>query len=137
MTTPEFSTSVRVYFEDTDTAGIVYHANYLKYMERARTEWLRRLGMTSRQLIDAEGSVFVVHHVSIDFHRPAYLDDMLELKTTVPLMRGASVEFDHRISHAERGAVVDARLRCVFVDRATHRPRRIPAALREEFGHAG
>lgn len=137
MTTTEFNTTVRVYFEDTDTAGIVYHANYLKYMERARTEWLRRLGMTSRQLIDTEDAVFVVHHVTMDFHRPAFLDDLLELHTSVPLMRGASVEFDHRVSHAGRGALVDARLRCVYVDRGSHRPRRIPPALRQEFGHAG
>ncbi len=79
-----FSWPVRVYYEDTDTGGIVYYANYLKFFERARTEWLRNFGLNQDKLAQEEGLIFVVHRATLDFLRPARLDDMLEV-TVEPL----------------------------------------------------
>ncbi len=79
-----FSWPVRVYYEDTDTGGVVYYANYLKFFERARTEWLRSFGLNQDKLAQEEGLIFVVRRALLDFLRPARLDDMLEV-TVEPL----------------------------------------------------
>lgn len=89
----EFTLHTRVYYEDTDAAGIVYHANYLKFMERARTEWLRRLGYDQRQLAVEHELGFVVRKMVIDFIRPARLDDRLEIVSKVTRCGKASIIF--------------------------------------------
>ena len=81
-----FSWPVRVYYEDTDSGGVVYYANYLKFFERARTEWLRNFGLNQDKLAREQGLIFVVHRATLDFVRPARLDDMLDV-TVEPLKR--------------------------------------------------
>lgn len=88
-----FSWPLRVYYEDTDAGGIVFYANYLKYFERARTEWLRAAGIAQQQLADEARRVFVVKKTAIDYHAPAKLDDRLEITVEVDKLGRASVEF--------------------------------------------
>ena len=85
---------VRVYYEDTDAGGVVYYANYLKFMERARTEWLRTRGFEQDVLIKEQDLVFAVRSLSIDYLRPARLDDLLQVRVTVSELRRASIVFE-------------------------------------------
>ncbi len=85
---------IRVYYEDTDAGGVVYYANYLKYFERARTEWLRHLGVDQSQLAKTEGRLFVVKNVEIQYRRPAKLDDELSIQTEVSRLGRASIQFE-------------------------------------------
>jgi acyl-CoA thioester hydrolase len=119
---------VRVYYEDTDAAGVVYYANYLKYMERARTEWLSSLGFELADLERLFGIVFVVHHVEIEYRRPARLGDELDATLTlIELHRARMVAMQDVL----RGDAVftSARVRLVCLDRSNWRPIRIPATL--------
>ncbi|HMA11227.1 MAG TPA: tol-pal system-associated acyl-CoA thioesterase [Steroidobacteraceae bacterium] len=120
---------VRVYYEDTDAGGVVYHASYLCYLERARTEWLRALGYSQARLKQEESLVFTVVGMRLDFLRPARLDDLLRVRSRVKLSGGASVEFDQEILRdSERILAANVRVACL--DAASFRPRRLPAALR-------
>ncbi|WP_019012593.1 tol-pal system-associated acyl-CoA thioesterase [Elioraea tepidiphila] len=126
---PAHRFALRVYFEDTDAGGVVYHASYLRFAERARTEWLRDLGLPHRQLIDESGLIFVVKRLSIEYHRPARLDESLVVETRVAGIGGASVELRQEIGRGGEGiATLDVALACVRL--ATGRPERIPATLR-------
>src|ERR1700761_2877999 len=87
---------IRVYYEDTDMGGIVFYANYLKYFERARTEWLRARGVSQRALTEASGTMFVVRSTALDYHAPARLDDWIEIETRVGRIGRASVDFDQQ-----------------------------------------
>ena len=84
---------VRVYYEDTDFSGRVYHASYLRFLERGRTEWLRRRGFAHRDLAENSGVVFAVRSLQIEYLAPAMMDDLLEVETSVAAVRGASIEF--------------------------------------------
>ncbi|MFQ3623461.1 MAG: tol-pal system-associated acyl-CoA thioesterase [Acetobacteraceae bacterium] len=124
--------NVRVYFEDTDAGGIAYHAAHLRFAERARTEWLRALGVPHRQLIEEEGLIFVVKRLVIEYHRPARLDESLEVGTAVGALGGASVTLRQVIARdGEAIASLDVVLACVR--HATGRPERIPERLRALF----
>lgn len=126
----QFVLKQRVYWEDTDAGGIVYYANYLKFLERARTEWLRSLGHDQTGLARREQIVFVVRSVTVEYLRPARLDD--ELSIGVSLVRcGASImELQQRIERQnERLVSADVKLACVRI--AAFQPVRIPRALRE------
>lgn len=118
---------VRVFYEDTDAGGIVYHSQYLNFAERARTECVRSIGVNQGALLD-EGFAFAVHRVEVDFVRPARLDDLLEVVTGVDVIGAASVDFRQEI---RRDGQVLARLavRVAFI-RLDGRPARIPAQLR-------
>lgn len=118
---------IRVYYEDTDAAGIVYHAQYLCFMERARTEFMRALGLDHSRLRDEHGCVFTVRRCTLDFARPAGLDDLLEVVTWIREVRGARMLVDQDV---RRDAVVVAagRLELAVVG-VTMRPRRLPAPL--------
>ena len=94
---PAFTFPVRIYYEDTDAAGVVYYANYLRFCERARSEWLRTLGIGQRQMLDAGGPVFVVRSVQADYLAPARLDDDLTIVSTIHDLRNVSVLFSQRI----------------------------------------
>jgi acyl-CoA thioester hydrolase len=120
-----FTWTVRVYYEDTDAGGIVYYANYLKFFERARTEWLRSLGIQQQDLLDREGAAFVVKSASIDYIAAARLDDELTLTLTVEKLGRASVQFAQQ---ALRGDVLlaSASVKVGCVDKATMRPRSLP-----------
>jgi acyl-CoA thioester hydrolase len=124
--------TVRVYYEDTDFTGIVYHANYLRYMERGRTNYLRLLGTDHRVLFEetekeAPGFAFVVRSMSIDFFRPARMDDVLEVLTEPEDVRGASIALQQRVMRSDE-LLVEARVRVAFVSGGRARP--IPKPLR-------
>jgi acyl-CoA thioester hydrolase len=120
-----FSWPARVYWEDTDGGGIVYYANYLRYLERARTEWLRSFGYSQASLADDAGIVFTVVSLTIDYRRPARLDDELTITCTPRADGAASVRFAQRVLRAgEMLAEADVRVACV--DARTLRPKRIP-----------
>lgn len=125
------SITVRVYYEDTDLAGVVYYANYLRFIERGRSEALRSLGI-DQVALKAEGLVFVVRSLSIDYLSPARFDDLLEVRTRVTQLKGASVEMCQEIW---RGAdrLIDARVTVACMD-AAGRPQRLPPGVRERLG---
>jgi acyl-CoA thioester hydrolase len=120
-----FDWTVRVYYEDTDAGGIVFYANYLKFFERARTEWLRATGVGQQELLDTDGAAFVVKSASLDYHAPARLDDVLTIRTTVEKLGRASVQFAQQ---AWKGDVLltSASVKVGCVDTATMRPRALP-----------
>lgn len=128
-----FNWSVRVYYEDTDGGGVVYYANYLKYLERARTEWLRQLGCEQRELLRSERLVFVVRSVQLDYRRPARLDDLLQVCTRVDALRGASLTFAQQIVLPREHIVCAATVRVACVHADTWRPQPLPAALLREI----
>ena len=123
-----FSLPVRVYYEDTDAAGVVYYANYLKFMERARTDWLAALGFPLPAFEREHGVVFVVHRCEIDFLRPARLNDALTVTVEVE-QRGACRLVTRQ--EVRRGGTVltSARVTLACVDAARWQPVRIPAPL--------
>lgn len=122
-----FSWPVRVYYEDTDAGGIVFYANYLKFFERARTEWLRAAAVGQQALRDEEGAIFVVKGASIDYHAPARLDDALNLTLSIEKLGRASVQF---LQQAWLGEVLlaSATVKVGCVDAVTLRPRALPDA---------
>jgi acyl-CoA thioester hydrolase len=125
-----FAWPIRVYFEDTDAGGVVFHANYLNYLERARTEWLRARGVSQRALAADRGLLFAIASLDIRFLSPARLDD--ELLATCALARrgGASLEFRQQIIRRMDNAVLaDARVRAACLDAASFRPRPLPEDL--------
>ena len=125
-----FTWPVRVYYEDTDSGGVVYYANYLKFFERARTEWLRNFGLNQDKLAQEEGLIFVVRRAELEFERPARLDDLLEL--TVEPLKLARV-YVQLAQEARRGAEVLARaeIQVVRLNRHNFKPAAIPQFLRD------
>lgn len=123
--TAEFHWPIRVYYEDTDVAGIVYHANYLRYFERARTEWLRARGAHQTGLKGEHGVVFVVAGMEIAFRQPARMDDELVVVTKTHRIRRASMCFSQQIL---RGAelLCTAEVRAGCLDAQTYRPVAFP-----------
>lgn len=119
---------IRVYYEDTDAAGIVYHANYLKFAERGRTEFLRQLGFGQEEMRRTTGLAFAVRHCAADYLRPAVLDDELTVATRLLELRGASLTVEQRIERAgEALARLTLRLACIGPG---GRPARLPGRLR-------
>ncbi len=125
----EFLFPVRVYYEDTDAGGIVYYANYLKFAERARTEYIRALGMRQQDALEDDDKFgFVVRHCEIDYQAPAVLDDELIVSCKVTEMGGASCTMHQEITRGDQVlAVVD--VKAVYVSLKTKRPSRIPREL--------
>jgi acyl-CoA thioester hydrolase len=124
---------LRVYFEDTDAGGVVYHASYLRFAERARTEYLRDLGLPHQQLIAREGLIFVVKRVVVEYHRPALLDDSLIVTTRPVKLGGASLALAQGVERSgSEGvqAIASLAVDLVCVRLADMRPARIPAGLR-------
>jgi acyl-CoA thioester hydrolase len=120
---------VRIYWEDTDAGGIVYHSNYLNFAERGRTEMVRGLGLKQSELADG-GFVFAVRHMDVDFLKPARLDDLLEVASTITQVAGASMEVHQVISRLDDGAeLVRLHVRLAFIS-LDGRPVRIPADLK-------
>ncbi len=120
---------MRIYFEDTDAGGVVYHANYLHFAERARTEALRAMGLPHSEMMLQHGVIFVVRHAELDYQRPARLDDWLTIETTTVSVGGASVRLRQRVLRGEEIlAVVDLTL--VSLRLQTGRAERMPAAWR-------
>jgi acyl-CoA thioester hydrolase len=130
-----FSWAARVYWEDTDGGGIVYYANYLRFLERARTEWLRSLGYSQNELAREPGIVFTVSNLTIEYRRPARLDDELTITCEPQVERAASMRFAQRIyrrpgdGSTEETLLVEANVGVVCVDARTLRPKRLPDFL--------
>ncbi len=121
-----FTWNVRVYYEDTDAGGIVFYANYLKFFERARTEWLRAVDVGQQALLHDHGAMFVVKSTSVDYHAPAKLDDALELKLTIEKFGRASLQFVQE-AWCDNALLTSARVKVGCVDASTLRPRALPA----------
>lgn len=127
----------RVYYEDTDAGGIVYYVNYLKFMERARTERLRSLGFAQSQLV-GDDLLFVVHSAEARYHAPARLDDELQVSAEVMEMKRASLRFRQQVRRAADGVLLcegQVLVACVRAD--SLKPRAIPEALRSAFASSG
>ena len=129
---------MRVYYEDTDAGGVVYYANYLKFMERARTEWLRALGFEQDHLREEQGVIFAVRHVVVDFVRPARFNMALQVDSRITACRGASLTFDQRITRAGEppaDVMCQGQVQVVCLDAGSMRPRRLPPAMATEIAH--
>jgi acyl-CoA thioester hydrolase len=122
---------VRAYFEDTDLSGMVYHANYLRWFERARTELLRLLGIEQRSAVDSGEGFYTVTEIQVRYYLPARLDDMVTIQTVAEELRGATCRLSQRALRGET-LLCEARLRIGFVG-PDGRARRQPAAWREAF----
>lgn len=127
-----FSLPLRVYYEDTDAAGVVYYANYLCYCERARTEWLRALGFEQQQMRLKRGLAFVVRSIKADYLSPGLLDDALEVVTRIETLGGASIVFAQTIVRAGK-PLFDGRFVIACVDLNKKRPAPLPADVRTQF----
>jgi acyl-CoA thioester hydrolase len=129
-----FSWAARVYWEDTDGGGIVYYANYLRFLERARTEWLRSLGHSQQELAQTTGILFAVAGLSVEYRRPARLDDELIITCEPRSERATVMRFLQRIyrrsaTGAADNLLVEADVRVVCVDKRTLKPKRLPDFL--------
>ena len=131
MTAPLFTWPIRIYYEDTDVSGVVYHASYLRFLERARTEWLRSQGFSQERLRAEQGVAFVVAEMSIRFRRPARLDDALEATVSLGRRRRASLDFVQTLRDAATPDVIliEAQVRVACVDMSDFKPRELPEAL--------
>ncbi len=129
-----FSWPVRVYYEDTDLGGVVYYANYLKFLERARTEWLRALGVEQTALAAEHRVIFVVRSIALEYLRPAAFNDELVVTVELEETGAGQIRLVQRIT---RGAVelATARVRIACVNTATFRPVRIPRPLTDKIGN--
>ena len=131
MNNADFFMGVRVYIEDTDAAGIVYYVNYLKFMERARSDWLRCLGLTQAQL-RADGVKFVVSRCAVEFHQPARLDDDLRVTVDVKQIGHASLIFRQEVYREdELLCAADVKVACIHSDRM--QPVALPADIRRQL----
>lgn len=123
----EFIWPIRVYYEDTDASGVVYHANYLRWFERGRTEWLRARGQDQQKLLVESGVAFTVARIEIQYRRPAHLDDQLEVATTIPHWRRASLGFHQVLRRPSDGVLLaEATVKVGCVDAAEFHPRALP-----------
>jgi len=127
-----FCWPVRVYWEDTDAGGVVFYANYLRYMERARTEWCRAAGIDQSRLQAEEGLVFTVVSTEVEYLRPARLDDLLTVTVAIETARRASLTLAQEVRRGDRDGelLVRGRVRVACVDTAGFRPRAFPGSFR-------
>lgn len=133
MTSPEFSFPVRVYYEDTDAGGVVYYVNYLKFMERTRTEWLRTLGFSQHELAQLN-TLFVVHSSQARYHAPARLDDELRVTARISNMKRARLDFEQRVYRsADNMLLCEAQFVIACVSADSFKPKAMPDALQVAF----
>ena len=125
-----FSLPVRVYFEDTDSGGVVYHSNYLKFMERARTEWLRSIGIDQRHLKQDHQIMFVVHRIDIQFKLPARFNDDLIVKNELKDIGSSKIEFRQMIYRNDE-MLIDASVDIACIDSEKFKPVRIPPTIKQ------
>ena len=128
----EFSIPIRVYYEDTDAGGVVYYANYLRFLERGRTEFMRALGYDLRELARDPGILFVVAGLEIDYRRPARHDDALEVTVTIAERGRAGLTFAQQV---RRGAelLAEAKVRVACVDAASLKPKALPDEIAQRL----
>lgn len=127
-----FSLPVRVYFQDTDAGGVVYHASYVNFMERARTEWLRTFGFTNAGLMKELGVVFVVRSIKLDYLKPALLDDLLTVSAQLKEIGRSRVTLHQTMMRGEE-KLVEAEIHLVSVSLDTFKPVSVPDVLREQW----
>ena len=125
-----FSLPVRIYFEDTDSGGVVYHSNYLKFMERARTEWLRSVGIDQHQLKQHDHIMFVVHRIDIQYRLPARFNDDLIVKSELKDIGSSKIEFRQMI-YRENEMLIDASVDIACIDSEKFKPVRIPSTVKQ------
>jgi len=123
-----FSLPVRVYFQDTDAGGVVYHASYVNFMERARTEWLRTHGYSNAGLMKEFGSVFVVRSLKLDYFKPALLDDLLEVTAQVKDIGRSRISLLQSVCRDDE-VLTEAEIHLVYVSLESFKPVRIPEVL--------
>ncbi len=129
-----FSWPVRVYYEDTDAGGVVYYANYLRFMERARTEWLRSLGFEQDDLMRDPGILFAVRRAEVDYLRPAHFNDRLIVVSEIERAAGASIDFAQMVRREDETApLCRGRVQVVCLRAGGLRPTRIPDAMISKF----
>ena len=134
-----FTLPVRIYYEDTDAGGVVYYANYLKFLERCRSEWLRTIGYDQGALLRDPGIAFVVRSVAVDYLKPARLDDLVTVSLDVERMTRVQIFFSQHIRRANPDAaggwdeLISARVQLVCVDAAQMKTTSIPALLRTQL----
>ena len=126
-----FSFPIRVYWEDTDAGGVVYHGSYVRFLERARTEWLRAQGVGQQTLRDVDDVVLAIREMSLDFRQPARLDDELQVSVVLSERRPASLLIEQEISRGDR-VLVAAKVRAACLVASTFRPRPLPEWLAAE-----
>ena len=129
---PVFSLPVRVYFQDTDAGGVVYHANYLNFMERARTEWLRTHGYSNAGLMKEFGVVFVVRSMKLDYLKPALLDDLLEVTAQIKDIGRSRLTLLQMVRRGEE-LLTEAEVHLVCVSLASFKPASVPDVLRTQL----
>ena len=120
---------IRVYYEDTDAGGVVFYANYLKFLERGRTEWLRRLGVDQTNLAATEQRIFVVKKLDIQYLRPARLDDLITVHSTMTRVGHASLDF-HQVAKLGEETLCESHVQVCCVDPSTLKPAGFPPFLR-------
>ena len=128
----KFHWPVRIYYEDTDSGGVVYHSQYLNFMERARTEWLRALGFEQDLLRSEHKLLFAVHSMQITYRRPARFNDALLIESQLVKASGASMQFEQIIYRGEE-LLCDASVRIACLDAETFRPKSIPKSILTEM----
>ena len=131
----EFKWQVRVYYEDTDAGGVVFYANYLRFMERARTEWLRSVAFDHEQLINDHGLIFAVKNVTIDYKKPGRLDDLLTVTSSLLKHRGASITFQQFIKNENDELLTQAEVKVACINANTMKASPMPEALLTELSN--
>jgi acyl-CoA thioester hydrolase len=127
-----FSWPVRVYYQDTDAGGVVYHSNYVNFMERARTEWLRTFGYSNAGMMKELGVMFVVRSVKLDYLRPAQLDDLLEVTALIKEIGRSRVTLTQTVTRGEE-LLTEGEVHLVCVDVQTFKPVSVPEILRKQW----
>jgi acyl-CoA thioester hydrolase len=131
----EFTWQVRVYYEDTDAGGVVFYANYLRFMERARTEWLRSVGFEHEQLINNYDLIFAVKNVTIDYKKPGRLDDLLTITSSLIRHRGASITFQQSIKNEKDELLTQAEVKVACLNATTLKASPMPEELLTELAN--
>ncbi|NLA51491.1 MAG: tol-pal system-associated acyl-CoA thioesterase [Alcaligenaceae bacterium] len=127
-----FTLPIRVYYEDTDAGGVVFYANYLKFFERGRTEWLRNLGVNQAKLAEEQGRIFVVVGTQVRYRSPARLDNLIEIKTSLSKVGNSSCSFE-QIAERNGEVLVESSIQICCVDNQSFKPAPIPADIRSLF----
>ena len=128
----EYYAKFRIYYEDTDSGGIVYYANYLKFFERARTEVLREINVSQFELVNRDNLIFVVMHCDISYKKPAKLDDLIEVKTTVEKIGSTSMTMNQEIFLGDELLNI-LNVKIVCIDNITKRPKKIPLEIKNKL----
>jgi acyl-CoA thioester hydrolase len=129
---PSFTWPVRVYWEDTDAGGVVYYANYLRFLERARSEWLRALGVEQTELAERDGVLFVVRRVEADYLAPARFNDLLQVVCRLENLGRASIVMEQQVRRGDE-VLLRARVKAACVQARDFRPAKIPPHVTQRF----